>query len=623
MMKKAIIIIFLISAMFINGPQLFADSAMYNSDNFGNIMGYVSDTGATAGSIYDLSMTSPQDDWYNKNIAAHGYGTPRVVVCNDTTKQCNYVEGDVQKPTKFIPPTKRPTAPVNYFTQDCIDKGFVTVTNYPYTYKCSEDKTAYYVCYKNQKLGYYIEPNPYPFTKPLETNKFRKAICDLTPAIVVQEQPTTETPPQVNQPTTEDSETITDASLFPSLIQKIGFIGFDNLKINFTNSNVPKTNLRVPYFIINYGTDDIYRANDINVTVHLDENGFNFNEEIYALVVTSEKKNDIIATINDFVKTQNSEYQNHQEYKISNMQYNVECNCKYQKTENEPIQHYPMFGVFAELNVVNGALDNSAKDAVNDLCSNQCTINQKEVRNNAPGLYKYDLGDYIVTWPEPTTIIKNYKLTTTQNIDKIKFTPNGNIFQFTINKNNPNKKFVIVFLQKSETKLNISYSNLYVLNNDEILSYSLCEANRVILSNFCDSSINSECSEVKSCYNGFDLNYDSIDVTEFIYSLNDGGNMAIPINDTPPADTPPANTPPADTQNYYSTKNNTGDACSNANLTTNQWGCVCIIQSSGTKRVVPAKCSATYGLVLYGAPDRGRVPATYQFCYNEAPTSCR
>jgi hypothetical protein len=623
MIKKTIIVIFLISAIFINSPQLFADSSMYNSDDFGNIMGYVTDVGATSGSIYDLSMTSPQDDWYNRNIAAPGYGTPRVVVCNDIKKTCNEVRGDVQIPTSYIPKNKKPapnTTPVNYFTQDCIDKGFITVSNYPFTYKCSEDKTAYYVCYKNQRLGYYIEPNPYPFTKPLETNRLRKAICDLTPVTSVQE-PHTET--QVDQPTTDNSEAITDASLFLSLIPKIEFVGFDSLRTNFSNSNVPKTNLRVPYFIINYGTDDIYRANDINVTVHLDENGFNFNEEIYMLIANEENYNNIISEINNFVSTINSEYTNKTSSEIDNPPYfNINCNCKYRRTADSEIKYYPLPIVFAHLNLINGKLDDASKKKVNDSCTNTCEVNQKMVRKNAPGLYEYDLGDYELSWPETRETIINYNLITYQEMDKIKFKLNSNSVQFTIGKNNLNKKFVVVFMQKTDKKLNISYSNFYVLNNDEILSYSLCEANRVILSHFCDSSLNPECKIVKSCYNGYDLNYDSIDLTEFIYSTA-SENLVTSHTDTPPESTPPVDTPPADTQNYYSTRNNTRDACSNANITVNQWACVCIIQNSGAKRVVPAKCSSINGLVLYGAPDRGKVPTANQFCYNEPSTKCR
>lgn len=620
MIKKTIIVIFLISAIFINSPQLFADSSMYNSDDFGNIMGYVTDVGATSGSIYDLSMTSPQDDWYNRNIAAPGYGTPRVVVCNDIKKTCNEVRGDVQIPTSYIPKNKKPapnTTPVNYFTQDCIDKGFITVSNYPFTYKCSEDKTAYYVCYKNQRLGYYIEPNPYPFTKPLETNRLRKAICDLTPVTSVQE-PHTET--QVDQPTTDNSEAITDASLFLSLIPKIEFVGFDSLRTNFSNSNVPKTNLRVPYFIINYGTDDIYRANDINVTVHLDENGFNFNEEIYALVVTPEY-GDLITEINNFIKTENIEYINTQTYEPV-ITTPVDCVCKYKEDSGK---QYNYIEREITITLTQEITSQVSKNSINTQCNTACTVDLKSSINssNNNSVFEYENNSYKINTEKPKTVIGNYVLTTQKNkTDKIKFLPNGNTFQFTINKNNPNKKFVIVFLQKSENKLNISYSNFYVLNNDEILSYSLCEANRVILSHFCDSSLNPECKIVKSCYNGYDLNYDSIDLTEFIYSTA-SENLVTSHTDTPPESTPPVDTPPADTQNYYSTRNNTRDACSNANITVNQWACVCIIQNSGAKRVVPAKCSSINGLVLYGAPDRGKVPTANQFCYNEPSTKCR
>lgn len=41
-----------------------------------------------------------------------------------------------------------------------------------------------------------------------------------------------------------------------------------------------------------------------------------------------------------------------------------------------------------------------------------------------------------------------------------------------------------------------------------------------------------------------------------------------------------------------------GDSCSNANLNIGDWGCVCAIKL-GVKSVIVAKCTKSYGLVLY------------------------
>ncbi len=202
--------------------------------------------------------------------------------------------------------------------------------------------------------------------------------------------------------------------------------------------------------------------------------------------------------------------------------------------------------------------------------------------------------------------------------------PENKVIDLIIDKENKEKKFVIILLQKSDKKLNIAYANIFILTNDEILSYSHCELNRKVLNYFCRPGLDSRCEVIKNCYNGYHLNYEDIDLTSYVSSGTSGSPTTPQLpndNEQPQQDVPNLNEGAG--KYYYSTRNNTKDACSNANLTTNQWGCVCIIQQSGAKRVVPAKCTSNYGLVLYGTPDRGKVPTAYQFCYNEPSTKCR
>jgi len=628
-----------ISLIFIFCLQFtFAWSPGYlQADNFGNIMGGAPwFSGQTA--FYEWDKFDPAQK-YAASMVYRGLDNRKIIACEETTSQCYVVEGDKRTETNYrnTPRVNNTTnnttnnsrGPVNYtrvdyFTQDCIDVGFIKVSGYPFTYKCTDDKTGYYVCYKDQKSGHAIEPNPYPFSKPLETNRLRKAICDLrTPDI--EETPVDTTRENTTEETLDNSNTISDAVLAPSLIEKVGFVAVNSETGTsvFPIKYVDKTNIEVPHFVINSELLTAYIGRDIKIEMQLDENGFNFNENIYMLIANEENYDNIIPEINKFVSTNNSEYSYYQGETTEVIPYyNVSCNCKYRKTADSEIKYFPMSITFANLNLINGELDATSKKSVNNSCVNACEVNQKEVKNNAPGLYEYDLEDYELFLPETRETVINYKLTQPK-MDKIKFKLNGNLVQFKIEPNSPYKKFVVVFLQKSDKKLNIAYANIFILTNDEILSYSHCELNRKVLNYFCRPGLDSRCEVIKNCYNGYHLNYEDIDLTSYVSSGTSGSPTTPQLpndNEQPQQDVPNLN---EGAGKYYSTRNNTKDACSNANLTTNQWGCVCIIQQSGAKRVVPAKCTSNYGLVLYGTPDRGKVPTAYQFCYNEPSTKCR
>ncbi|MFA5745841.1 MAG: hypothetical protein WCX82_01030 [archaeon] len=627
-MKNKSIILFAIFLLIING--IYALPGAYNSDLGGNLMGYIPDQGVSNNSIYDLREIAPQDDWYNRNIAVKGFGPPRIVVCNNVTQYCKEVEGDVQTPIDIKIPQIR-TLPVDYFSQSCIDQGFIRVTGFPFTYKCSEDKTGFYVCYKRSS-GIYIEPNLHPFSSlgSSTRNKLKDTICALDQVPNTTDQENVELPQETDSSgQSSATQSIDDADMYPSLIEKIKYLGFNSEGEGaFGYMPTPRTKLPVPYFIINYETEEKYQTNDTNLTVYLDSQNFNLNKEIYAIVATQERYGDVVTEINNFIKTQNSEYRNYQQYLAVSSQnrYVVDCYCKQKNDQNAKYK----FTTGRSLTPVVGEVDSvENKVLFNNICREVCVTGKTAADNiedftpTISEIYEYDADNYDLEIDLPYKIINNYKLTKTQIIDKVKFLPNGNTFQFTIERSNPNKKFIIVFLQKDNKRLNTSYSNFYVLNNDEIMKYSQCEANRNVLSFFCNKYMNSDCKVIKSCYNESDLNFNAIDVSGLVYSsVNSNAIEEIPSEPIVSENPPEITSSDLITQpTYFSTKNRTGDSCSNAGLTTENgqnWGCVCSISSSGVKKVIAAKCTSNYGLVLYGITQKREVTsATAQECYSD------
>lgn len=614
----------------------------------GNIMSYITDVGVSRGSVYDLSEISPEDDWHNKNVAAKGFTPPVVAICDNVTNYCRRVDPETQD---FVPiPTRRQeirTPPVDYFSQNCIDRGFKKVTGFPFTYKCSEDKTGFYVCYKRGS-SYYIEPDLKLFTilRTNTRNRLKNAICDPDPVQNVSSEPT-----EIGNTDTQPAqlEIILDSDMFPSLVEKVNYIGYDSESVGaFGYMPIPKTRRSIPYFTLNYETEEKYQINDTNVTVYLDSRDFNFNSEIYALVATPENYNDLISEINNFIKTQNSEYVNSQQYlelPISNG-YSVDCYCKQKDT---PSSRYIFTTGWGFTPLIGNPNSTENKNIINEFCQEVCVTekiandNLENINQNTSKIYEYDLDNYDLEIVLPFEVLNNYKLTKTQSIDKIKFLPNGNTFQFTIERNNPNKRFVIVFLQKDNKRLNISYSNFYVLNNDEVIKYSHCEANRTVLSFFCNKYMDSRCGIFKSCFNEYDLNFNAIDLSEYVYSIKGNsssvvtGNTTVtpnpnPVTPNPNPVTPNPNTTTPTQTTYYTATSNTGAACSNAGIIAGQWACVCT-SYRGTKSVIAAKCTTNNGLVLYSSStcnastecNAARLldNAKVNTCYTKSSTLCR
>lgn len=500
---------------------------------------------------------------YRASLVYKGYTNEIIVTCHEPEKKCWQVEGDLQEKVPYRAPktTNKNIQKVDFFDPRCVEKGFIPVKGYPFTYKCTDDKTGYFVCYKSGS-GIYTEPNPYPFKQPLETNKLRKAICNLS-------SPNLECSPVTDTEPIEVCKIIPNAEVNPILIDTIKVAPVlierninirDPTIVNQTTErnndpiNIGQTNLEFPHFIINSDNITPFTSRDINIGIPLKDNTFNIEDDIYMLIVDDKGYENIISEINNFVNTDNSEY--------------ITSNFE----NNKPIKY----------KLVNN------------------TIKIKHIYSNT------------------NNKVINLVLDRENFVDGV----------------NRKNKFVFFLLQKTENKLNIAYANIFVLNNDELLSYSQCELSRRLLSFFCNP-IDSRCKEIKNCYNGYLLNFDAIDLKGFIYSktkeqpTTQEPTVIIPqqpVTEVSNKTTPSQDvleTTDVDKDKYYSTQFNTGDQCSNAKLTTNQWGCVCIIQRSGAKRVVPAKCSSKYGLILYGTPHKSEVPTQYQTCYNEPSTKCR
>ncbi len=634
-MKFKIVAMFFLILM-INGVYAYLPGG-FNTDLGGNMMGAITDHGVSRFSIFDLSTSDPSQDWINRNVAAKGLGLPVVTVCDNVTRECREYN-DVGVET--ISPLKKPEIkiePVDYFSQNCIEQGFKQVSGFPFTYKCSEDKIGFYICYKRGN-SFLIESKLYSFSSLLEDsrNRLKEAICE-NEIIIETNEPITE----VNNldESLDTAQIISNARLFESDISKIYFVGFTSTTsgdFGFVNSY--KTKKLIPYFFINHITDQKYAENDSNVTVYLDQIGFNLNKEIYALVFTQDNYSNIISEINNFIKTENIEYNNTQRYLdlLSKEGKTIFCYCK-SKTLSD--SKYDFFESRTYKTIVGDPNSNENKLKINQLCKEVCVdeIVDSESADVSEKIYEYDNDSYDLESVLPNTLAQNYKLTKTQAIDKIKFLPNANTFQFTIERNNPNKKFIMVFLQKDNAKLNIAYSNFYVLNQDEIKNQLYCEAHKNLLSFFCNSYIDASCAIVKSCLNEYDLNFDAIDLSEYVYSKETDTQTSTPpllpidVLDSNSTDTNQSAEGTSEsiideeepTQTYYSTNKNTGDNCANAGLTSNHWDCVCSISSTGVKRVIAGKCTNNYGLVLYGIPQKAQVPVSYQFCYSEPSTMCR
>lgn len=645
MKNKIISLIFLIAII---GNIYAYFPGGYESDLSGNIMGYITDVGVSRGSVYDLSEISLEDDLYNKNYATR-MGNPRVAVCDNVTNYCREVDPVTQD---FVPiPTRRQeirTPPVDYFSQNCIDRGFKKVTGFPFTYKCSEDKTGFYVCYKIGS-SYYIEPDLKLFTilRTNTRNRLKNAICDPDTVQNIVSEPTAE---NTDAPT--QLEIILDSEMIPSLIEKVYH--------NYGKINKSDNLSYLPSYILYYENNES-RNYDNAVTVYLNSIDFNFNSEIYALVATPENYNDLVSEINNFIKTQNSEYINTHEYRENTElrnSYSVDCYCKKKNTANSDyVLTSTGDGVLPLTNQNLNSLENIEK--LNEFCRDGCTnIDPAADTENNSIIYEYDVNNYKVEKVLPFEVLNNYKLTKTQSIDKIKFLPNANTFKFTIERNNSNKKFVIIFLQKDNKRLNISYSNFYIIDNyREYLNYLNCEANRNVLSFFCNKYMDSRCGIFKSCFNEYDLNYNAVDLSEYVYSIKGNSSSVVagntivtpnpnpvtpnpnpvnpnpnPVNPNPNPVNPNPNTTTPTQTTYYTAASNTGAACSNAGITAGQWACVCT-SYRGTKSVIAAKCTTNNGLVLYSSPTcnastecsaaRLLDNAKVNTCYTKSSTLCR
>lgn len=623
MKNKIISLIFLIVII----GNIYAYSLnSYETSTSGNMMGYITDHGANRYSVYDLRETEPAGDWYNVNVSAKGGGLPRVAICDATTGYCKEFKKGIDKPIDIKKPEIR-TPPVNYFSQECIDKGFKVVSGFPFTYKCSEDKIGFYICYKSGK-GIYIEPTKYLFSNlnSNSRNRLKNSICE--------QDSIPESVPVTGEGNVQDtSQKILDAEMIPSLFSKVDYINFNSSTgITFEFITSHKKNTIIPYHIINR-TVELEKEKDTNIVVYLDEKEFNFNEEIYALVVPYEKYPEIISNTNNFIKTENSEFKNTQEYK-QNVYVNmpsVYCYCTETFKSNSEKRHY-MLKTYDEQIMGDLSLENKLK--INQACNKTCVSDEESIIENSDRTFEYADDDYTIIKSLPFIVLRNYVLTQAQTIDKIKFLPNGNTFQFTIEKNNPHKKFVIVFMQKDNKRLNISYSNFYVLNHDEIKNYLLCEANRNVLSFFCNPYMDSRCKAIKSCFDEYDLNFNAIDLSELLYSKKSTGSQTIENIPEPVINpiVPITEGTEQVTTKYYSPKNNTGDNCSNAGITAGQWACVCT-SYRGTKSVIAAKCTTNNGLVLYSSStcsastecNAARLldNAKVNTCYTKSSTLCR
>lgn len=93
---------------------------------------------------------------------------------------------------------------------------------------------------------------------------------------------------------------------------------------------------------------------------------------------------------------------------------------------------------------------------------------------------------------------------TTDNIDKISFRLDlKKSFLFNIEKDITPDKLVLIFMQITEDNLiNITYANLYLLENNAQSTYQLCEANKRILDLFCTGH---NCINSKPCLERWDF----------------------------------------------------------------------------------------------------------------------
>jgi len=73
-----------------------------------------------------------------------------------------------------------------------------------------------------------------------------------------------------------------------------------------------------------------------------------------------------------------------------------------------------------------------------------------------------------------------------ENLSKISFRlDNRKLFVFNIEKDTVIENLVLIFIQKNDDKLNIMYTNLYILDHSAQSAYQLCEINRRIVSFYC------------------------------------------------------------------------------------------------------------------------------------------
>jgi|GEM_PF-2522139 len=81
-----------------------------------------------------------------------------------------------------------------------------------------------------------------------------------------------------------------------------------------------------------------------------------------------------------------------------------------------------------------------------------------------------------------------------------------NQFKFNIENGTENNQFVLIFMQISDIKkINIAYTNLYILDSKELSAYNLCEINRKTMAFYCNGE---ECNLPKNCLDRWDFEAD-------------------------------------------------------------------------------------------------------------------
>ncbi|HOW29360.1 MAG TPA: hypothetical protein PK685_01645 [archaeon] len=173
----------------------------------------------------------------------------------------------------------------------------------------------------------------------------------------------------------------------------------------------------------------------------------------------------------------------------------------------------------------------------------------------------YQTGVFSNNYVDQTTNIFNIDGTFT-GFKQLKYILNNNNKNIKLNIKSQNTKnnLVIILMQKSEdnSKVNLSYANLYVLDNKELSQYNFCIINRNIVNFYCKGH---NCNSTVSC-----LKYGRWDFDPKIFE-GLTGKAVEPVTPTQPVVQPPTiENPPAQTQSTTLEKGT--DGCYTSNPTT-------------------------------------------------------